>query len=133
MSGERTQALLRLLNLACSPTFAGAVPGVLATPGWTVIGAFVHTGATSRLQAMVLVSQAALTARVRLYGPIGGAPAEVAGSLLSSVSTDEELVQSANLGSVLVRGQTYQVQVECTGGDLVTDFAVARYAQMGYV
>lgn len=116
---------------AVSPVAAQrVVAGVAATPGWEVLGAFVYGGAAAKLQAMVLVSQGALTATVRLYGPIGGTPAEVTGSAITSSATTEVVIESADLTTNLTEGEIYQIQMECAGGALATDFAVARYAAL---
>jgi hypothetical protein len=130
MSGERTQALLRQLWKTASPIFSDiTVPSVVASPGWVVVGAFVHGGdIPCKLSSIALVSNPLLVARLRLFGPIGGVAVEIPGSNISTSSATDVLVESGTLA--LVAGSMYQIQAECTGGDLVTDFAVLRYVNL---
>lgn len=110
------------------PTGQQQVQGVAATPGWTVVGGIYvpEVPAISLFEAVFLVSQALLTGRVRLYDPV--AAAAVAGSTLTSVSTTDDRQVSADIAAVLVANTYYQVEAECTGGALVTDIVVVRYA-----
>ena len=122
---------------ASTPIAVGAyavnetIPGVAATPGWTIIAEFdldelPVNGAV--LDGIALVSQVALTGRLRLYDVTGAAA--VAGSTLSTVSLTGERLASADLTAVLVAGRRYQIQAECTGGAAASDWAVVRYATL---
>lgn len=108
----------------------GTVQGVASTPGWEVLAAFEYAGGIAKLEAMMLVSGAGLTARARLFGPIGGTPAEISGSLVSTTSQVEVIQRSGDLSVNLTAGQIYQIQAECTGGSASTDFGVFRYAAL---
>lgn len=106
------------------------VQGVAATPGWEVVSAFYleDAQATLILNAIMLVSQAGLIGRVRIYDLTAGAA--VAGSTLAlpvSTLTDTRLT-SGNLGAAMPAGRIYQIQIECTGGATVADFATLRSA-----
>ena len=106
------------------------IAGVAATPGWVVIAEFdLDTlPASALLDGILLVSQVALTGRLRLYDVTGAAA--VAGSTLSTVSLTGERLTSADLAGVLVLGRRYQIQAECTGGAAPTDWVVVRYATL---
>lgn len=116
-----------------------AVQGVLATPGWQVIDAFnydatehvaVAPGLVTRIFfATVIASTAALTIRVKMVR--ADTLIDVAGSLLTfaaPVNVQEASNQTADLTAVLVNGIEYQIQAECTGGALPTDYASIRSA-----
>lgn len=107
-----------------------SVKGVAATPGWEVVGAIWLTAVPSSiaLEAIMLVTQAALTGRVQLYDTV--AVAAVAGSTLSTGSTTDVRLLSGTLAGALVTGRIYQLRIECTGGSLITDEAVLRSARL---
>jgi hypothetical protein len=104
------------------------IPSVAATPGWIIISEFDLDAlpASAVLDGIMLVSQAALTGRLRLYDVTGAAA--VAGSTLSTVSLTGERLTSADLAAALVLNRRYQIQAECTGGVAPSDWAVVRYA-----
>lgn len=106
------------------------IPGVAATPGWTVISEFDLEFATSqqRLDAIMLVSNGALTGNMRLYDVTGAAV--VAGSALTTVSLTGARITSGDLSSVLTAGNRYQIQAECVGGAAPADFGIVRYATL---
>lgn len=111
--------------LYAGPAAAGVtVAGVAATPGWVVLSSFKLRNTTNRLalEACLNVSQGALTTKVRLYDTVGAAA--VAGSTLTSTSTTVEYKTSADLASALTAERIYQIEAECTGGALATDFSV---------
>jgi len=107
------------------------VRGVAVTPGWEVVGVFIfHHITPVKLRAFLLVSRSALTARARIFGPIGIAditPAEIATSVISTQETIETLCESADCSGSLRKDRIYQVQLECTGGATAIDFAAARW------
>lgn len=126
--------MLRILRVGGStgssifgPTGEQTVQGVAATPGWVVIGGIQVDKVPSPaiFEAVMLVSQAALTGRIRLYNLI--AAGAVAGSTLSTSATVDTLVQSADLSGVL-SAQFYQVEAECTGGVAPSDLVSVRYS-----
>lgn len=115
------------------------VQGVLATPGWQVIDAFLYDqdehvavapGAVERIFfATIIASTAALTVRVKLVR--ADTLVDVPGSLLTfaaPVNAQEASDKTADLTSVLVDDLEYQIQAECTGGALPTDYASIRSA-----
>ncbi len=107
-----------------------AVQAVAATPGWEVVAAFYFAAAppATVLEAIMLVSQGLLTGRVRIYDTV--AAAVVAGSTLSTSSTSDARLVTADIAGVLVAGRIYQLQVECTGGTTLDDFVVLRSASL---
>jgi hypothetical protein len=115
------------------------VQGVLVTPGWQVIDAFnydatehvaIAPGTVTRIFfATVIASQPALQIRMKMVR--ADTLIDVAGSLLTfpaPVSAQEASLQTADLTGVLVNGIEYQIQAECTGGALPTDYASIRSA-----
>lgn len=108
----------------------GSVPGVNATPGWVVLGAFVFdfSAADLRLDALAFVSDGALTARVRLFDLTDGD--ELVESVLSTSATTEARLTTDNLAELLEADHVYQLQAECTGGSDTGDFAVIRYMML---
>lgn len=106
------------------------VQAVAATPGWEAVAAFYFAAAppATLLEAIMLVSQALLTGSVRIYDTV--AAAVVAGSTLSTSSTSDVRLVTGDLSGVLLPGRVYQLQVECTGGVTLNDFAVLRSASL---
>jgi len=109
------------------------VQAVAATPGWYVACGFRFNAAQSNgvrvFQATVIASTSALQVRCRLVR--ADTSQEVSGSLLTfaaPVNALEQTLVTSNLSSVLVDGQHYQIQVECTGGASPGDFAILRSA-----
>lgn len=120
-----------------SPVVAGAyyvagqetIAGVAATPGWVVLTEFdvdAPMPPSAMLDAIALVSQIALDCNLRLYDVTTAAV--VAGSTLTTASLTGARVATGDLIAALVAGRRYQIQAECVGGALATDFAVVRYA-----
>lgn len=104
------------------------IAGVAATPGWVVLAEFDLDvlPPDAVLDAIALVSQALLTCNIKLYDVT--LAADVAGSALSTASLTGGRVTSADLVAGLVLGNRYQIWAECVGGNLLSDFAVVRYA-----
>lgn len=136
---DRTSGYTPKLNASIRGNGAGVAPliaaqhvvaGVAATPGWEVLGAFTYTGAPCKLTAMALVATTALTATLRLYGPMGGTPAAISGSTCSTALKTETVVTSDEVTSGLTAGSIYQVQMEVTGGAASTDLGVCRWATL---
>lgn len=115
------------IDAVLGPTGQQLVQGVAATPGWAVIGGIYvpKVPGAAFFEAVLLVSQAALTGRVRLYDP--ALAAAVAGSTLSSTSITDDRQVSADIAAALAI-KYYQVEAECTGGAAPTDAAIVRYA-----
>lgn len=82
----------------------------------------------AELDAIVLVTQVALTGLVYLYDVV--ANATVAGSSLSTSSTTGARLTSGDLTATLIVGRRYQIRAECTGGTDPTDWASVRYATL---
>jgi hypothetical protein len=80
------------------------------------------------LEAILLVSQGALTGRVHLYDTV--AAAVVTGSTVTTTSTTDSRQVSGNIAGALTAGRIYQFRAECTGGNTQPDFAVVRYAMV---
>jgi hypothetical protein len=109
------------------------VQAVAADPpgGWTVIGAFYFTGVftSAVLEAIYLVSNPLLTARVRLFDMTAGIP--VPGSTLAGTSSTIEVRQtSVNLIASMPQNRIYQFQAEAVGGSADTDFVEIREAKL---
>jgi hypothetical protein len=115
------------------------VQSVAVTPGWTVVDAFnydenehlvVPPGILTRVFfATVIASQPALQVRIKMVR--ADTLVDVAGSLLTfapPVSAQEVSQETADLTGVLVDGIEYQIQAECTGGALATDYVSVRSA-----
>lgn len=99
------------------------VGGVAATPGWRICGKIYLPRPCSalKLEAIIENSTAALTSRVRLVDDL--TLIAVSGSTLSvALTTVSTRVISSALA--LVGDKVYQLQMECTGGAVDTDFAV---------
>ena len=106
-----------------------SIAGVAVSPGWNVLTEFdldAPLPSSAVLDAIALVSNAALSCVVRLYDVTGGAP--IVGSSLTTVSLTGQRLTSVDLIGLLVAGRRYQIQAECTGGAAPADFAVVRYA-----
>ncbi len=96
------------------------VPGVAASPGWTVIGSFhLPLDGDARLDVLGFVSSGGLTARVRLFDltSLVPVPGEV---VVSALSTTRTLGPRVTLSG----GRNYQIQAECTGATGADKFAV---------
>lgn len=113
---------------------AGHVQGVAATPGWTVLepGAFLWSNALSDpyvqaiFRAILLVTDASMTGRVRLFDVTAGVP--VATSVVSSSSLTDVTQTTANILGDLVDGHLYQFQAEATGTADGSAFVFVRSA-----
>lgn len=113
---------------------AGHVQGVSATPGWQVLepGGFEWSNALSDsyvsafFRVVALVTDASLTGRIRLFDQTAGV--EVATSVLSTSSTTDVVLTSANILANLIDGHTYQFQAEATGGVADAGFIFVRSA-----
>lgn len=112
------------------------VQGVAATPGWIVIGGgqysatvpAISSGTLTRvLYATVVASTAALQVRVRLVRLTGGI-LQIAILTFAAPADADVYAQSADLTALLVDGNIYQIQAECTGGATAGDFATIRSA-----
>lgn len=93
------------------------IRAVAATPGWTVVGAFyLPKSASARIDALMMVSDASLTCRVRLYDATAGAIA-AASRVVPGYVTTQSLTAVRQLGPVvsLTGGHLYQFQAEVTG------------------
>lgn len=92
------------------------IPAVATTPGWRVLGAFyLPKACDARIDALMMVSDASLTCRVRLYDVTAGVEASarvIAGSVATQSTTTTRV-----LGGVvsLSAGHIYQIQAEVTG------------------
>jgi hypothetical protein len=113
------------------------IQGVVASPGWVTIGGGQYDGTTpatttgtiSRvLYATVIASTAALQVRVRLVRVTGGLLQIAILTFAAPVNAIEQYQQSADLTALLVTGDIYQIQAECTGGATGSDFATIRSA-----
>lgn len=116
---------------AFGPSGNELVQAVSVTPGWTVLGAFFFTGTftSAVLEAIYLVSNPALTGRVRLFDMTAGIP--VPGSTLAGTSSTIEVRQvSGNLIASMPINRIYQFQAEATGGNADTDFVEVREAKL---
>lgn len=93
------------------------VLAVAETPGWQVLGAFyLPRSCTARLDALMHVSDASLTCRVRLYDVTDGvatAAARVVPGLAVTQATKPTRVLGPRVD--LEGGHTYQVQCEVVG------------------
>lgn len=116
------------------------IPAVAATPGWQVVSAFYTDKAPTAiaLDAILLLSNAALVGRVRLWdtglnaaGALVGVAQQVPGALLTFTNNviDNRQV-TADISAGMVISRIYQLQVEGTGGAASTDFAVLRSGRM---
>lgn len=93
------------------------VPAVAATPGWQVLGAFWLPKTTkARLDALMMVSDATLTCRVRLYDATPGAIA-AASRIVPGYASTQSTTMEQRKGPVvtLTGGHLYQIQCEVTG------------------
>ncbi len=118
---------------AFGPSGNELVQAVAADPpgGWMVLGAFFFTGTftSAVLEAIYLVSNPALTGRVRLFDMTAGIP--VPGSTLAGTSSTTEVRQvSGNLIASMPTNRIYQFQAEATGGSASTDFVEVREAKL---
>lgn len=115
------------------------VQGVLVTPGWQVIDAFKYDeteyavpppGTVTKIFfATVIASQPALQVRAKMVR--ADTLIDVPGSLLTfapPINAQEVSNQTGDLSGALVDGIEYQIQAECTGGSLPTDYASIRSA-----
>jgi hypothetical protein len=120
-----------LTNAATGEVFAYSsgrsdpIPGVAATPGWQVIGAFFFPFTFDvRLDVIALVSDPSLTVRVRLFDmttaePVSGATAQ----------TTSQTSARALSGVVSLQGnRVYEIQAECTGAAGDDFFAIVQNA-----
>lgn len=112
------------------------IQGVVATPGWLVIGGGQYDSAvpaitsgtlTRVLYATVVASTAALQVRVRLVRLTGGL-LQIAILTFAPPADADVYAESADLSGLLVDGNMYQIQAECTGGATAGDFATIRSA-----
>lgn len=104
--------------IAAYSTPQTTVLAVAATPGWQVLGAFyMPKSAQARIDALMMVSDASLTCRVRLYDATPGA---VSGSrIVPGYASTQSLTTIRRFGPLvsLVGGKTYQLQCEVTGDE----------------
>src|SRR5574338_1357752 len=106
------------------------VMAVAATPGWQVLGAFyLPKSCSARIDALMMVSDASLTCRVRLYDATPGAMTPSARVVSGSVSTQSTtMVRQLGPTVSLTGGRLYQLQCEVTGGSGVDFFGVVPTA-----
>ena len=104
------------------------IPAVAATPGWYVVGSFfLPLTVTARLDAILQVSAAGVTANVRLFDMTDLAP--VTGAAVSSTSTAQERKLSPVFS--LTGNRRYQIQAEALHGTPALDkFAVVSTASI---
>ncbi len=94
------------------------VRAVEETPGWLALGAFfLPKSCSARLDVQMMVSDASLTCRVRLYDvtedlALSAEDRVIPGAVASSSTT---LVRKLGGRVSLKAGHTYQVQAEVTG------------------
>lgn len=115
-------------NLIFGPTGQEQVPSVLSTPGWMVVGDFYLDAIVDDafFEAIFLNTAAGLTGRVKLFDTV--ASADVAGSILSTSSTTDVRLISADIAAGMPGNRIYQVQAECTGA--TGQFVIVRAAKL---
>lgn len=103
-----------------------AVPVIQGGSIWVVIGEFfLPLSASARLEAIGCVSQAGLTANVRLFDMTTKAPIDSAATLTSTAP-----VRALSATMALTGGRTYQIQAQCVGAVDEANFALIQTAAL---
>lgn len=94
------------------------IPAVAASPGWQALGSFyLPKSCSARLDALMMVSDASLTCRVRLYDVTVDATLTAAARVIPGGVQTQSTTPVRQLGGVvsLKGGHTYQIQAEVVG------------------
>lgn len=108
------------------------VQAVTISPGWTTVGGFrflsfrISAFNPARLELVLAPSTIALTCNIRLVDSLTLTPVPGSTVNLPAGSINDQWVGSGDLLDDLVDDTLYQIQVECTGGALTTDFVTVR-------
>lgn len=94
------------------------VPAVEESPGWQVLGAFyLPRSCNARLDALMMVSDASLTCRCRLFDATEDSSLSADDRVIPGDVSTSSITPVRQLGGVVAlrAGHTYQIQAEATG------------------
>lgn len=108
------------------------VQAVAVTPGWTVVGGFIWISSRVpptmpvTLELIVAPSTIALTVHARIVDSLTLTPVPSSLITVGAGSITDQFATGSDMTADLVEETLYQIQVECVGGALSTDFVTVR-------